>query len=125
PDTQRACGSGLSFGASAVRPHQPTDCPELATGCSPRMRLDGAIEAHKLLAGWRDDGTTAATPADLSRDGRVTQRIIYLLDQQPRAAVRHVQHSCSGGDRSGRANGFQKCDFSGTDAIAIFQIDAD
>src|SRR5262245_49660300 len=91
---------------------------ELADGAKLAARgvacvgLDRPVKPDHLLAGRGDDGAATVAATHLGGDGRLAQRLVDLLDQQPRPAIRHTEPTRGAGDRAGGADRLQERDLA-------------
>ena len=60
----------------------------------------------------------------LGSDDRLAKAIVHIVDQEPRAAIRHAQRNTSLGNRSGVTDRLQQPDLTGADRPVLAEIDA-
>jgi hypothetical protein len=102
-------------------------CLELAQprgGCRVRLGLDRAILVDQSCSEGRQGGAAAMASARLSRDDRLAEAVVHVVDEEPCPAVRHAERKAGFGDRSGVADRLQQANFSRTDRPILPQIDA-
>src|SRR6185436_16456551 len=78
-------------------------------------RCYGVVALDELLAGRRQRGAAARLAAHPLLDDGLAKRGVQVVDEQPRAPIRHLHLACGGGDRLVLADLAQQLDLARAD----------
>src|SRR6185369_9473638 len=86
---------------------------------------DGIVVLDQLLAELRERCAAARFAAGPGRDERFREQLVELVDEQPRAPIRHLHRARGARDRLLRADLAQQVDLAGADLADAGQVHLD
>jgi hypothetical protein len=86
--------------------------------------LESAVGGNEALAERGEPSAPAPGAADAHGGRRLSEGVIEVIEQEPRAAIAHVELAGSLRERTGPIDLLQEADLAGTDGTSRTQIDA-
>jgi hypothetical protein len=86
--------------------------------------LEPTVGGHEALAERGEPSTPAPGAADAHGGCRLSEGAIEVIEQEPRAAIAHVQLAGGLRERTGPIDLLQETDLAGADGTSRTQIDA-
>src|SRR3954447_3560735 len=86
---------------------------------------DGIVILDQLLAELRERCAAARFAAGPGGHERLREQLVELVDEQPRASIRHLHRACRARDRLLRADLAQQVDLAGADLADAGQAHLD
>src|SRR5262249_13291119 len=96
---------------------------QLRLGRRDRLRLDCAVGLDQVLPERRERGAAALRTARLGGDDRLAEALVHVINQEPGAAIGHVERATRLRDRAGPADGLQEPDLAGAQGPLGAEID--
>jgi hypothetical protein len=89
-----------------------------------RFRLDCAVLLDQPRAKRRQGGTAAVGAARLRSNDGLAEAIVHVVDEEPRAPIRHPERDAGLGNRSGVAYRLEQPDLARAHRPVVAEIDA-
>jgi len=101
-----------------------SDRPKLLACGSQRQSFNRVVDLDDLFANVGEDGAAARFAAGQAGDRWLAQRIIDVIDHEPRSAIGHAQMPRCRPNRPFRPNGFKQSYLARTDVVSVGEIEA-
>src|SRR5215467_270172 len=94
----------------------------MLAGRDQRVGLDRAVTLDQLLSEWRQRRAATMDAARLRRDHRIAKTMVHIVDQKPRAPIRHAERPARLRDRPCLLDGFEQANLAGPEGSSAAQV---